>query len=398
MPDTTAAGPLEQRLTSPGPKRILSLDGGGIRGSLTLGFLKKIETELKSRHSKLYANEDDFRLCHYFDLIGGTSTGAIIASALAIGMSVDQISELYQGVGGKIFKRKYLLQFWKRWWYDYPHQPIETELKKAFSVNGIPVMFNDQGKNGLQTGLCIVIQRADTFSPWPLSNNPKAKYYKANNYPLWELVRCSSAAPTFFKSHKLKILNRDGNFTGETGAFIDGGLSMMNNPALQLFLTATLDSYKYDWETGADKLLIVSVGTGYQKRKLEPDGILKRSKLGWANQIPDMFMDGSTWQNQLFMQWFGDSKNSFMINREVGTLANEHLMQGNKFFTYVRYNTKLEAKDLKDELGFSFTDKEVEFLRKMDKGENREILNKIGIASAEKQFNPDHLPACFDLK
>lgn len=395
MADNTFS--LEKRFENNGPKRILAMDGGGIRGALTLGFLKKIETELKGRHKDLYKNEGDFRLCHYFDLIGGTSTGAIIATALSIGMSVDEISNLYQDVGGKIFNKKYKWQFWKRWWVDYSHKPIEKALQIAYSKNGQPIMFNDQGADGVLTGLCIVIQRADTFSMWPLSNNPRAKYYKANNYPLWELVRCSSAAPTFFEPHIMKILDENGDPVKD-GVFIDGGLSMMNNPALQLFLTSTLDAYKFNWETGADKLLVVSVGTGFQKRNIDIQKITKRSKLGWAANIPDMFMDASTWQNQLFMQWFGESKNSFMINREVGTLSDEKLMQGNKFFTYVRYNTKLEVKDLKDELGLTFTDEEVEYLRKMDKGENRFTLNEIGVKSAEKQFKPEHLPSVFDLK
>ena len=71
---------LEQHLDpSVTPKRILSLDGGGIRGVITLQFLEKIETILRKRHG----DNPDFRLCHYFDLIGGTSTGAIIAAGLA---------------------------------------------------------------------------------------------------------------------------------------------------------------------------------------------------------------------------------------------------------------------------------------------------------------------------
>ncbi|MFM7155638.1 MAG: patatin-like phospholipase family protein, partial [Bacteroidota bacterium] len=83
-----------------GPKRILALDGGGIRGALTLGYLKRIESILRS------ANGPDYRLCDHFDLIGGTSTGSIIASALALGMSVDQIRDLYMDLGGKIFDKK----------------------------------------------------------------------------------------------------------------------------------------------------------------------------------------------------------------------------------------------------------------------------------------------------
>ena len=75
---------LLERLTAEGPKRILALDGGGIRGVLTLGFLERIEQILRDRH-----NNPNLRLSDYFDLIGGTSTGSIIASALAIGMEVS---------------------------------------------------------------------------------------------------------------------------------------------------------------------------------------------------------------------------------------------------------------------------------------------------------------------
>lgn len=59
------------------PKRILALDGGGLRGILSLAILQRIEDVLKARHG----DSDEFRLCHYFDLIAGTSTGAIIAAA-----------------------------------------------------------------------------------------------------------------------------------------------------------------------------------------------------------------------------------------------------------------------------------------------------------------------------
>jgi hypothetical protein len=61
------------------PKRILALDGGGIRGILTLQFLQAVETEIKARFG------DKTRLCDYFDLIGGASTGSIIAGGSPAG-------------------------------------------------------------------------------------------------------------------------------------------------------------------------------------------------------------------------------------------------------------------------------------------------------------------------
>jgi patatin-like phospholipase/acyl hydrolase len=85
---------LVDRLTAPGPKRILSLDGGGVRGVLTLGFLKRIEDLLRTRHGR-----PDLTLADYFDLIGGTSTGAVIAAGLALGLDVASIRAHVPHVG-----------------------------------------------------------------------------------------------------------------------------------------------------------------------------------------------------------------------------------------------------------------------------------------------------------
>src|ERR1041384_3003048 len=75
----------DRHLYSPGPKRILSLDGGGVRGVISLAYLERIQAILRERHGP------GLRLCDYFDLIGGTSTGSIIATGLALGMPVDEL-------------------------------------------------------------------------------------------------------------------------------------------------------------------------------------------------------------------------------------------------------------------------------------------------------------------
>ena len=88
-----------------GPKRILSLDGGGVRGLITLGLLERVESILKSRA----ADPAAFRLSHYFDLIGGTSTGGIIATLLALGYPVDEIRKIYLDLCPHVFRRPGLL-------------------------------------------------------------------------------------------------------------------------------------------------------------------------------------------------------------------------------------------------------------------------------------------------
>ena len=244
---------LLDRFNSPGPKKVLSLDGGGIRGALTLGYLKKIETLLREKQ-----NNPNLVLSDYFDLIGGTSTGSIIAAALAIGMEVDTITNKYMTLGGKIFGKK--LDWWKPWetWSylkaNYDHQALEDSLKDFFGEINL-------GSDQIKTGLCIVAKRADTNSVWPLINHPDGKYYATDkgankNIPLWQAVRASSAAPTYFAPQMIDVGN------GERAAFVDGGVSMANNPALTLLMVATLNGFPFHWKMGEDQLTIVSVGTG----------------------------------------------------------------------------------------------------------------------------------------
>lgn len=138
------------------PKRILSLDGGGIRGALTLGYLKKIETILKEKQKN-----DKLVLSDYFDLIGGTSTGSIIAAALSLGKTVDEIKKLYMTLGGEIFKGKRHLwnpfQTWSFFKARYNHIHLENNLRNLFKDLTL-------GSSDIRTGLCIVAKRADTNS------------------------------------------------------------------------------------------------------------------------------------------------------------------------------------------------------------------------------------------
>jgi len=96
---------LDEHLANDGkPKRILSIDGGGLKGVSSLGILQKIEDLLRKRHN----NSDAFCLGHYFDLIAGTSTGAVIAATLATGMRVSEVLEKYMNLGHLVFEKAFL--------------------------------------------------------------------------------------------------------------------------------------------------------------------------------------------------------------------------------------------------------------------------------------------------
>jgi uncharacterized protein len=94
------------RVAAPGPKKLLTIDGGGIRGVLSLEILRAMETMLRRETGA----SDDFVLADYFDYVAGTSTGAIIAAGLARGMSVNELRTLYTQHGRDMFDRAWLLR------------------------------------------------------------------------------------------------------------------------------------------------------------------------------------------------------------------------------------------------------------------------------------------------
>lgn len=371
---------LQQHLAPTSPKRILSLDGGGIRGALTLGFLQEMEDVLRKQNG----DRPDFRLCDYFDLIGGTSTGSIIAACLAIGKSVTEIKEMYFELGGKIFAKKY------KWWNifetgkalhaGYDHVPLENELKAAFGAIKL-------GGEQIKTGLCIVAKRADTNSVWPLINHPQGKYYDSvlgNNkdIDLWKAVRASSAAPTYFLPQTIEV---GGDLPA--AAFVDGGVSMANNPSLQLLMVATLKGFPFHWKTGVDNLLVISVGTGMSRLTRLPEKIEANNLLHWAQQIPDMLMQDASWNNQAILQWMSHSNTCWSIDGEIGDLSEDCVTGDDKskaLLTYQRYNLWLDRPTLRELMNKDLTQEKVDDLVEMSNAGNRYELFDIGKAAAEK--------------
>jgi hypothetical protein len=237
------------------PKRILALDGGGVRGILTLGYIERIENILRIRHG----NSDNFRLSHYFDLIAGTSTGAIIAALLAKDKRVSEVRYLYERFAGSVFKKSVFRKGILR--ARYSARQLKKHLKENFTRNTL-------GSNSLKTGLLVVAKRLDTGSVWPMSNNPKNPFFTAGpddeffsneDYPLCSVVRASTAAPSYFSPEFIEISEKGEKPHGE---FVDGGVSPHNNPALLALQLATVKGFGAGWSLDPDKLLLVSVGTG----------------------------------------------------------------------------------------------------------------------------------------
>lgn len=371
------------------PKRILALDGGGLRGILTLSYLAELESALRARHG----GAKDFRLSHYFDLIAGTSTGAIIAAALARGMTVADIAKKYMGLGQSVFE-KGLLDFGiLRAKYDA--DKLIEELKGVYGAA------TTMGDGSLQTGLLVVTKRLDSGSPWPISNNPRGRYFNArpnsntianSAYPLWQVVRASTAAPSYFDPEQIEIAQGTAGQKPAAGEFVDGGMSPYNNPALQALMYATLDGYHVGWPMGADKLLVVSAGTGSR------DPAVAHSLLAAKHAMMSMLslMDDCAALMETLLQWMSTSPTAREIDRELGDLRHD-LVAPAPLISYLRYNVALD-KDSLTQLGMNLADDKIAGLSAMDVPENMAILQEVGARAAKLQVRSADFSANFDLR
>jgi uncharacterized protein len=370
------------------PKRILALDGGGLRGILSLGLLQQVEDILRERHRA----GDDFRLSHYFDLIAGTSTGAIIAATLAMGWSVEAIRSKYMMLGETVFTRSLLRKGVLRAKYD--ETKLIAELKKVYGAR------TTLGSTELKTGLLVMTKRIDTGSPWPISNNPRGQYFAArpngvigaSDYPLWQVVRASTAAPAYFDPESITIARASGSKT-VAGEFVDGGVSPFNNPALMAMMYATMDGYRLNWPSGADQLMVVSIGTG------APDPNVTHANLA-AKQAVDALLslmnDTATLQEKI-LQWLSKSPTARQIDREVGDLGAD-VLNGAAALSYLRYNVDLRASSVQN-LEPALQDPEmIESLSAMDAPANMQILHRLGVLAGKRDIEQKHFPAAFDLK
>lgn len=363
---------LKERIKPAGQKKILALDGGGIRGMMTVEVLAGIEKILRES-----LKNDKLVLADWFDFFAGTSTGAIIATCLSLGMSTDEIREFYLESGTEMFDKSFLL---KRFRYKYEDKKLAGKLQDVFGAK------TTLGSAKLRTLLMMVMRNVSTDSPWPLSNNPSAKYNQKDredcnlNLPLWQLVRASTAAPVYFPP---EVIN-----TGKHEfIFEDGGITTYNNPSFQAFLMATTEPYKLNWQVGENKLLVVSIGTGTSPQanaNLDPS---EMNLLYNAGSIPSALMYSALNEQDFLCRTFGNCLAGDELDREVGDMKGMKGPVNPKLFTYLRYNAELTFEGLK-KLGI--TNIKPEDVQKLDSTDHIKELQRVGRAVVDKQVSRDH--------
>jgi len=373
-------GRLWNRYKDERPRRMLAIDGGGIRGLIALGMLKRLETLLAQDQGR----GADYRLSDYFDYVAGTSTGAIIG--LARGMSVDELIGFYRDNGEEMFEKSRLLERLKTF---YTADPLKKELQRVFGTD--TNLFPEH----LNCLLLVVTRNVTTDSPWPISSNPDAHYNDPDRddcnlrIPLWQLVRASTAAPIFFPPEYVQV--------GEsTLTFVDGGMTAYNDPAFLLYRMATHPAYRLSWKTGERNLLLVSLGTGIADT---PGANAAANIAVNLTGLPAALMHTIQIEQDINCRTVGRCSFGAHIDRELQDLTCRDISFScpredwekaeqlplsrdlGRAFLYTRYNADLSAEGL-ETLGCS--EMEPERVQKMDGVDQIENLLKIGLNAGDK--------------
>lgn len=272
-------------------RRILSLDGGGIRGILTGQILIALEEKLNKKYYEIHQKqaEKPIRLGQYFDFVAGTSTGGILTCILLYRddndptypkFSAKEAVNLYIKYGAEIFQPT----FYGRLpgflsgvgGSKFTGDRIEAILKEYLGNRPLSEML----KPCLITSYDIQQRRAVFFTSHDAKEKDNA------DFPMWQVARSTSAAPTYFPPAKA-VARDDLEFHT-----IDGGL-FANNPSM----CAVIEAMKVfrDEENNLsrlDNLFILSIGTGEIRKKYNYAEALKWGILRWIMPIIDIMMTG----------------------------------------------------------------------------------------------------------
>jgi len=271
--------------------RILSLDGGGLRGVLSARILKKVEEILETKGHKLHT---------YFDLVAGTSTGSILAGAIACQKSAEEIINLYKNEGKNIFPDSVR---WRRKWRRisqflgsnvlYPHEKGKHGLAKVLERNLQHPSLGSLKIKDIQ-GIEILILAYDTYfreTTWFTNNSPEQKKWY-DDIELSKICTASASAPTFFPPYELPS-----GYPQQKLPYIDGGVSS-NNPSLAAIAHALYVKNKLDNSENKEKLklsdiALMSIGTGKTSPAYTYQEVKDWGQLGWVTHLSDMFLDPS---------------------------------------------------------------------------------------------------------
>lgn len=257
--------------------KVLSIDGGGFLGLATAAFIQGIE------------KHENVRFSDTFDLFCGTSTGSIIALALADGKSGSDLVNLYQELGPNVFPTNRITG-WARIlrslvWAKYGNKPLRKALNNEFGTRTIgDLRTND--KHALVPSFNL-----STGYPRIFKTDHSTQLSRDDDYSLVDVIMASTAAPTF-----LPIVKLTHPSDGSVENFCDGGVAA-NHPALLGFTEAT-----YELGHAPGTVQVLSISTPRQDLSVRRVQFSSRGILQWASKLGAIFTDSNSFLAHELMQ------------------------------------------------------------------------------------------------
>lgn len=245
---------------------ILTVDGGGIKGIIPAYFLNELESRL---------NKSCYEL---FDMIGGTSTGGIIATGLTSPINgnkpftAQEVLNIYQNDGSKIFvpQESLIPDCYAQYYGDDGNgNGIEPYLQQQFGMGTLSAAqanmktLNGRTKHVFTTS--YTINSSGNTIPNPVLGQDYGPYLfnwmdatnaAVDDYKVWEAARATSAAPTYFPVGNVGG-GQNSNSNAQERWVLDGGV-MSNNPAIW----AVTEAFRTGLATSLSDIVLISLGTG----------------------------------------------------------------------------------------------------------------------------------------
>jgi hypothetical protein len=245
-------------------KRILSIDGGGIRGIIPLCALVELERQMEAPASQ------------FFSFFAGTSTGAIISGGLATGLTAEACLEVYTTLGERAFHSDpwgWLLSLGS---FKYRTQPL-VDLLKEYIPN--PIL------NDVQPDILLPAMRVSDGKPFYFVKDNAVNEAMFGTLHLVDCIAASAAAPTFFEPWPVP----------KVGACVDGGVGIAGNPSYQ----ACVEAFDYTPAGAYPKAetTIVSLGTGFFKTENNPGNLVE-----WVQWIVGELLDEPAEQQTMLIR------------------------------------------------------------------------------------------------
>jgi len=253
------------------PFQILALDGGGFRGFFTAVILAIWESQLGRP------------IASFFDLLVGTSTGGILALALAAGRPAAELVDFYVEDGRHIFPAQ--RSWWRRWaslrhWIAAKYDPAALEAALKRRLGDITTL------GDLAAPVVVPAYNLQDGKHWYF----KTPHFSGNTVdrlrPLWEVARATSAAPTYFpvfesSNHEL---------------FVDGGV-LANNPALVGYFEVLLN-----FPAHASQVRILNIGTEGGECQLPRARLRRGGILQWGKSAPEVILQAQASSTESLMR------------------------------------------------------------------------------------------------